>query len=81
MARSNMVTLHDGREIEIKDPWFITHKMYSDFVTDKLSDEAEAEFIARATGLEIADVEQLPEKDYRKLAVAVVKAVITPDPI
>lgn len=75
------VILHDGREVEVTEVWFITHKMYGDFVKDKMTEKAEAELIARACAMELAEVEALPERDYRKLAVAVVRAVIAPDPI
>jgi hypothetical protein len=82
MGRSNMaVTLHDGHEIEVGDLWFITHKMYSDFVGNKLTEKAEAELMAKATGLDVDAIIALPEKDYRKIAVAIVRAVVTPDPI
>lgn len=76
-----MVTLHDGRIVEIGDIWFITHKMYLDFVGDKLPEKAQNELIAKATGLTIGEVEALPEKDYRAIEVAIVKRIVTPDPI
>lgn len=70
-------TLHDGRVVKI-DPYGVSHTEYKALISGAGADE---QIIGKATGLTAAEIEALPERDWRGLSVAVVKAVISPDPL
>jgi hypothetical protein len=73
--------LHDGREIVI-DPFVISRKEFKQITTNNTAPDAPEDepIIAKATGLTVAELENMNEADWRGLSLAVVKAVISPDP-
>lgn len=71
-------TLHDGRVLTI-DPYALTHAEFVQITTADSGGDDEA-VIAKAAGLSLDEVAALPERDWRGLIVAVVKATVAPDP-
>lgn len=71
------LTLSDGKEITF-DLTKLTHGQWKGLLRPHKDSEKEDEIIARVTGLTIKELDDLSEREYRRIADAFVKRVISP---
>lgn len=71
------LVLSSGKEITI-DLHKISVREWRDLVSDKGDQEQEDELTARICGLTVDEMLDLPQPDYRKLLVAIVKKAKEP---
>jgi predicted sugar kinase len=70
--------LHNGKVVKI-DAYAISHSEYNQVIAGSLSDEEENEIFAKVCGLTLEEVNELPERDWRRLVLKVLEAITNPN--
>ena len=71
------ITLKDGRQITL-DLYAVRQREYIEFYTGKLTQEGDAEFLSRVTGLPVDEIVALSLGDWRRIIQGLRSAVSAP---